>query len=111
MLGEAQHPLTRARASARTAILLIGCTFTCVTASLVLAGQAPAADLETVTQAASPVTQTAIQAAAPLTQVTQAPQGPSGPTSSPTNTSTPARDRKSTRLNSSHPSISYAVFC
>src|SRR5690348_17421329 len=23
----------------------------------------------------------------------------------------PARDRKSTRLNSSHPSISYAVFC
>src|SRR5438876_12428351 len=25
--------------------------------------------------------------------------------------SLPARDRKSTRLNSSHPSISYAVFC
>src|SRR5438876_8855920 len=26
-------------------------------------------------------------------------------------TSDPAEDRKSTRLNSSHPSISYAVFC
>src|SRR5690348_17470696 len=29
----------------------------------------------------------------------------------PWRTGRPARDRKSTRLNSSHPSISYAVFC
>src|SRR5438876_4609021 len=32
-----------------------------------------------------------------------------GPSSYPA--AAPARDRKSTRLNSSHPSISYAVFC
>src|SRR5256886_3098793 len=41
---------------------------------------------------------------------------PSGPPPSsgrlePTNTGTPIRDRKSTRLNSSHSQISYAVFC
>src|SRR5438876_3790038 len=30
---------------------------------------------------------------------------------SPLCSSQPSRDRKSTRLNSSHPSISYAVFC
>src|SRR6266704_5781345 len=37
---------------------------------------------------------------------------PGGPSSSYVSTSRhPARDRKSTRLNSSHVSISYAVFC
>src|SRR5699024_11481085 len=33
------------------------------------------------------------------------------PTSSPVDSSREPRDRKSTRLNSSHVSISYAVFC
>src|SRR6267142_4243266 len=33
------------------------------------------------------------------------------PRSNPTATSSPPADRKSTRLNSSHMSISYAVFC
>src|SRR5690348_17575862 len=37
------------------------------------------------------------------------PQGVSRPGPSPAGAA--ARDRKSTRLNSSHPSISYAVFC
>src|SRR5699024_11934786 len=33
------------------------------------------------------------------------------PICGPKNSKTPAKDRKSTRLNSSHVSISYAVFC
>src|SRR3712207_8004169 len=37
--------------------------------------------------------------------------GSSTCTSTCTSTSTSARDRKSTRLNSSHANISYAVFC
>src|SRR5690242_20867510 len=36
---------------------------------------------------------------------------PGFPTSLPTRPPAPASDRKSTRLNSSHMSISYAVFC
>src|SRR5690348_18162409 len=36
---------------------------------------------------------------------------PSVPPGFPVGTSLNAQDRKSTRLNSSHPSISYAVFC
>src|SRR5688572_22275302 len=41
------------------------------------------------------------------------PDGPSSRRRSPVQTwrSTPSRDRKSTRLNSSHSQISYAVFC
>src|SRR6266487_3892967 len=34
-----------------------------------------------------------------------------GSTACPSTSCCPTRDRKSTRLNSSHPSISYAVFC
>src|SRR5437016_4847906 len=93
MLGEAQHPRTRMRASARIATLLVGCTCTCFTASFVLAGQARAVGLESVTRAASPVTQAAAEGAAPVTQaaaqVTQAPAAPSGPTSPPSSTSPP----------------------
>src|SRR5438477_574898 len=71
MLGEVQHPLTRKRVSARIATLLVSCTFTCFMASLVLAGQAPAAGLETVTEAASPVT----QAVASVTHTSISPGG------------------------------------
>src|SRR5699024_11539870 len=42
----------------------------------------------------------------PLPQVAQPPPPPAEPPSPP-----PGADRKSTRLNSSHVSISYAVFC
>src|SRR3712207_7496583 len=39
------------------------------------------------------------------------PSLPSEPTSRATRVTSPAKDRKSTRLNSSHANISYAVFC
>src|SRR5207245_10965790 len=45
-------------------------------------------------------------------QPTASPAQPPNPTMpGPSDTTTPSTDRKSTRLNSSHGSISYAVFC
>src|SRR2546427_5966085 len=39
------------------------------------------------------------------------PETPPAPAAAPASTIAPAEDRKSTRLNSSHSQISYAVFC
>src|SRR2546421_8839504 len=38
-------------------------------------------------------------------------RAPTGPAAASTSATTPSPDRKSTRLNSSHDQISYAVFC
>src|SRR2546430_7092288 len=76
MLSQAQHPSTRIGAGARIATSIAGSTLMCLAVLLVLAGEAPAAGLGSVTQAASPVTQAAAGAGAPITHaatpVTQA---------------------------------------
>src|SRR5256885_14627601 len=67
MLGQAQQPPTCIGGGARMATSIAGSTLMCLAVLLVLAGQASAADLGSVTQAASPVSQAAAGAGAPIT--------------------------------------------
>src|SRR5690606_39783655 len=71
-------------------------------------------DLPWLTEAYPPRPLTPAPAPAPAATATPAEPSPPAPAARPSrrgSAASPARDRKSTRLNSSHVKISYAVFC